>query len=288
MKMLQLFTVIILLCQQQVTLATSAKISVYDEITDLNVVKTALLNDDRDKGSTLVIFDIDDTLLEAVNFVGSDKWYTWQRGREVYSHDGELIKVKKEQVYACMFSILGTLYDLGTSKLTQPDAAKIITDLKHYNMMLLTSRTYSFRRATERELGINGFNFTNNHLIDANKTLDFSLYDGNRTDRVTYNRGLVMSSGLNKGKVLREVLTRIGKDYKSIYFVDDGRKNITNMRKEWNSDHTDFNIYHYTRVDKKISAEEIAASDKAKIMFDGFMESAYSDRSTSFDNGTCR
>jgi FMN phosphatase YigB (HAD superfamily) len=288
MKMFKLFTIIILISQLQGVFATSSKISVYDDVTDLNVIKTDFLTNEKDKESTLVIFDIDDTLLEAVNFVGSDKWYAWQRGKEVYGHNGELIKVKEEQVYACMFSILGTLFDLGTSKLTQPDSAKIVTDLKDYNLMLLTARTYSFRRATERELNINGIDFSNNHLVEANKTLDFSLNDGKRTDRVTYFRGLVMSSGLDKGKVLRQVLSRIGKSYKSIYFVDDSRRNINNMVNEWKNDDSRFSIYHYTKVDKTVSVEEIAESDQAKKLFDGFLKSAYFDRSLTFDNGTCR
>ena len=285
MQLLKLFTIIFLLCNVHVT---SAKTLVHDDVTDLNILKTDILDNEKDKQSTLVIFDIDDTLLEAVNFVGSDKWYAWQRGKDVYNHSGELIKVRDEQVYTCLFSILGTLFDLGTSKLTQDNAGNIITELKDYNLMLLTSRTYSFRRATERELSINGIDFSNYHLVDSLKTLDFSLNDGNRTDRITYNRGLVMSTGLDKGKVLREVLSRIGKSYKSIYFIDDSRRNINNMIEEWKNDDTKFTMYHYTRVDKKISQEEIKQSDQAKKLFDGFLKSAYSDRSISFDNGTCR
>ena len=285
MKMLKLLTIIILIGNVH---ATSAKISIHNDVIDLNIIKTDFLDNEKDKQSTLLIFDIDDTLLEAVNFIGSGKWYAWQRGRKVYDHNNNLIKVKEEQVYSCMFSILGTLFDLGTSKLTQDDTSKIIHDLKDYNLMLLTARTYSFRRATERELSVNGLDFSNHHLVDETKTLDFALNDGLRTDRVTYKRGLVMSSGLDKGKVLREVLSQIDKTYKSIYFVDDARRNVDNMVEEWKNDDTSFSLYHYTKVDKKISKEEIEQSDNAKKSFDNFMKFAFADRSISFENDTCR
>ena len=60
-----------------------AKTKIYNHVKDLNFVSQQVKMDDVNKKSTLVIFDIDDTLLEAKNFVGSGKWYDWQRGRKL-------------------------------------------------------------------------------------------------------------------------------------------------------------------------------------------------------------
>ncbi|MFT5451111.1 MAG: hypothetical protein ACI9N9_000593 [Enterobacterales bacterium] len=273
-----------------ITFSTScySKTVIIEDVKDLNIVKQHLNANKENKNDILVIFDIDDTLLDAVNFVGSNKWYDWQRGREVLDTKGNTITVQKQDIYYCMFSTLGTLFDLGTSKLTQPDTAQIINDIDSHDLMLLTARTYNFRRATERELNINGLDFTAKHLLKNQQSLDFSLNDKNRTDRVTYQNGLVMSSGLNKGMVLKEILSKVNKTYKTIYFIDDSRKNITNMTKEWKDSATSFYIFHYTKTDKSISKEEIAQSNQSKQLFDGFLKTAYPDRSEAFVNSTCR
>jgi hypothetical protein len=279
---------IILMLVISLSTACYSKSVIIDDVKDLNIVKQHLNANKENKEDILVIFDIDDTLLEAVNFVGSTKWYDWQRGRKVFDAKGNAVSVQKHETYYCMFSTLGTLFDLGTFKLTQPDAAKIIKDINTHDLMLLTARTYNYRRATERELNLNGLDFTAKHLLKNQQSLDFTLNDKKRTDRVTYQNGLVMSSGLNKGMVLKEILSRVNKTYKSIYFVDDSRINITNMNEEWKNDTTTFNIFHYTKIDRSISKEEIAESDKSKQFFDGFLKTAYPDRSEAFVDNTCR
>ncbi|PCJ48998.1 MAG: hypothetical protein COA74_06960 [Gammaproteobacteria bacterium] len=271
-----------------VTSSCYSKPVIFNDVKDLNFVNNHLAKNTNPEDKVLVIFDIDDTLLEAVNFVGSNKWYNWQRGKEVFDPDGTKISISDHEVFYCMFSTLGTLFDLGTSKLTQPDAAQLILDLDGHDLMLLTSRTYSFRRATERELKINGFDFSSKHLLNNGQTLEFDFYDNSRTDRVTYQRGLVMVSGLNKGLVLRVILAKIAKQYDAIYFVDDSHINIVQMQAEWKDDPTRFNIFHYTRIDRAISKEEIAQSNQAKKIFDDFLKTAYPDRFETFASNKCR
>ena len=154
--------------------------------------------------------------------------------------------------------------------------------------MILTARTYNYRRATERELDLNGLDFRKYHLMADQQTLDFNLYDNKRTDRVTYQNGIVMSSGLNKGLVLKAILEKIKRSYKTIYFVDDSRKNILFMKQEWENSNTSFNIFHYTGVDKSISKEDISQSNKSKQLFDGFMKNAFADRYEAFITNKCR
>jgi acid phosphatase class B len=58
--------------------------------------------------STLVVFDIDDTLLTATEFFGSDKWYDWQRGRAL-SPNGQPLAIAEEDKVSCLFDTLGEL-----------------------------------------------------------------------------------------------------------------------------------------------------------------------------------
>ena len=68
----------------------------------------------------------------------------------------------------------------------------------------------------------------------------------------------------------------------------DEYENIINMTTEWKNATTNFNIFHYTKIDKSISKEEIAHSNKSKQLFDEFLKTAYPDRSETFVNSTCR
>ena len=69
---------------------------IYNDVKDLKELEHQIKSDNVKPEDTLVIFDIDDTLLESVNFVGSGKWYNWQRGRKIYDPNGKSFVIDKE------------------------------------------------------------------------------------------------------------------------------------------------------------------------------------------------
>jgi len=266
----------------------SSKSIVYEKVDDLNFFKSKVLTETLPKDDVLVIFDIDDTLLEATRFVGSNKWYAWQRGKKnVFDDKDNPLSIKDQEKFNCIGGTLGTLFDLGDTKKTQEDADKILFDLQQYNLMILTSRSIGFRGPTDRDLKKSNFNLAKSHLMANNLGLSYVFDDGNRASDVTYQHGIVMSSGLNKGLVLQDLLGKLNKSYKSIYFVDDSSKNIIQMQQAWEKSETKVSIFHYTKVDKRISPEEIKESNAAKIEFDQFLQAAYPERAKKFTSAIC-
>ncbi|MGB0495969.1 MAG: DUF2608 domain-containing protein [Kangiellaceae bacterium] len=243
--------------------------------------------DNPNAEDTLIIFDIDDTLLESVNFVGSGKWYDWQRGKKVYDPSGHSFVINKEQQFHCIFRTLGTTFEMGSTKLTQKNAVSILNQLKQFDLLILTARTAKYRQATKRELKKHQIDLSSEHFSETGKGLEYQFNDGNRTARVTYQNGSIMLSGLNKGLVLEDFLQKTNRQYKNIYFIDDSLKNINNMKDVWSSKLGVMKIFHYTHVDKSISKSEIAESEKAKYHFDNFVKSAYSDQFKKFQNNSC-
>jgi len=264
-----------------------AKSMVYDNVKDLSVFAEQIKLDKPGKENTLIIFDIDDTLLEAVNFVGSGKWYNWQRGRVVHDPMGKLVSINKKQQFHCMFRTLGTLFEVGSTKLTQNNTVEIFDQLKNFDLMILTARTAKYRVATERELVKNAISLASEQLSSVKNGLDFQFNDGKRTARVTYDKGIVMSSGLNKGLVLKTVLEQANKSYQHIYFIDDSAKNIKQMKEEWQDKESIMKIFHYTKVDKTVSEKEIRESDEAKQHYHQFIKTAYPDQYEAFSKGDC-
>ncbi|MCP3674081.1 MAG: DUF2608 domain-containing protein [Gammaproteobacteria bacterium] len=280
----QLLISILLLLSSTILIADS---KIIENVNDLNRFYNAIVKDNPSKESTLIIFDIDDTLLENNNFVGSGKWYHWQRGRESFDSKGNLVSIDDKDKFMCMFGTLGTLFELATTKLSQDDAAQIVNQLKSYDSMILTARTYGFRSATERELRNHGIDLKDKHLMAEGTGLEFILDENAPTAKITYKNGIVMSSGRNKGLVLRAILSKVNKRYKYIYFIDDSRSNVEFMANEWSDDPTEVNIFHYTKVDKTISKEEVKQSIAAKKLFEEFLKVSYPDRLLAFQKNQC-
>ena len=74
---------------------------------------------------TLFVFDIDDTLLTAEQFFGSDYWYEWQKQKGLPS--SEAVK--------CKFDYIALNYEAQSMKPTQIDAAEVFNAITAPKML---------------------------------------------------------------------------------------------------------------------------------------------------------
>lgn len=93
--------------------------------------------------STLVVFDIDDTLLTATECFGSDKWYDWQRGRAL-SPDGQPLTIAEADKVSCLFDTLGITYEIAINRSTQENMASLVKQVNN-DLLLLTARSGAYR-----------------------------------------------------------------------------------------------------------------------------------------------
>ena len=111
---------------------------------------------------------------------------------------------------------------------------------------MLTSRGPEFRSATERELKRNGYDFSDSALevIEPIRG-SFLPYDKERPNTnglskkelstlrkprlVSYSNGIMMSAGQHKGYMLRTLLARSQRTFRTVVFVDDHKKHTTRM-----------------------------------------------------------
>jgi len=264
--------------------------TVFNNVKTLSIVEK-LIDHEQPAASkkVLIVFDIDDTLLESDQFFGGDAWYNWQRGKALVGTDNKPVTIDEKDKITCLFSKLGTLYELGTFHVTEDIAVALVDKLQsRFDLMALTSRSPDYRGGTERELKKAGYNFTSAHLLGPSNALAYPFNDGKNTRGVSYQNGIVMSTGLHKGEVLDDLLKRIDKEYSTIYFIDDSRKNVDDMNQKWGGSSTDMTIFHYTGVDKRISAEDIQQGQDAGIALDKLMNTAFPDRGQRFSEGKCQ
>jgi hypothetical protein len=174
------------------------------------------------RAGDLVVFDIDNTILEPVQTLGSDQWFEYRVG--IHKSQGE----SDEQ------AIRGAIVEwLPVQKATSvqlvedstAERIKVLQD-KGITVLALTARPDELRPATLSQLESVGVN------IEV----------------------ILFAFGKNKGQVLREYLQTIGLVPERLLFVDDKPKNVNNMDAEFLQDDFKNINFRYGAADSKVRA----------------------------------
>jgi len=211
----------------------------------------------------LVVFDLDDTLLTAPQFVGSDTWYQWQSGK-IKTTKGRLIP--GYQKVPCLLDMQGWMYSFSPMKYTDSRVKPLVEYIQGQKIasFVLTARGNEFRGATERVLKQNLLSFKATALgKKSDGKVPLALYvdkDGKRSATVSYLNGIMMVAGLHKGKMLANILRKYGQQKKVIVFVDDNLKNVNNVMSEFANRPERMFVFHYTKVSKPITKAVSIAS----------------------------
>lgn len=244
------------------------------DIQDLGVIASALAESPK---RTLLVLDIDDTLLTSDHFFGSDKWYDWQKTLPA----GDPGKVP------CLFDVISLNYETGTQRPTQPNAAQLVNAL-NVDKLMLTSRNPLYRGGTQRTLHDNGFTLpamlgpsADGRSFDLRKSPDAAPV------RVVYDNGIFMTTGQDKGKALLSLLQRLKLHYDRVLLVDDGERNITHMRDALQAAEIDYLGLHYTRISKQISEEDAASGRSGWQAWRALLATNYPERLQAFERGQC-
>jgi FMN phosphatase YigB (HAD superfamily) len=215
-------------------------------VVNFNSVETCVNRKIKQYGSSevLIVLDIDNTLLTSHVDLGGDIWYQWQTGKL------DLKPTEKQKIKKCFYEdAIGLLYELGTMDLTDTLIPVYIRKWQDEGatVFALTSRSPETRAPTERELRKNGIDLSRSALktIDGNRPI--YIYTLER--KMSYFHGIMMTTGMNKGKMLTHILGRTGRTFKAIIFVDDSEKNIKDVFQSFkNNPETDVTLFHYDKV----------------------------------------
>jgi hypothetical protein len=242
--------------------------------TDLAAIAPALAESPK---RTLLVLDIDDTLLTSSGFFGSDKWYDWQKSLPA----GDPGKV------ACLFDVIALNYETGSQRATQADGPALVNALQG-DRLLLTSRNPLYRGGTLRTLREAGYALPAPLAGQAEgRSWDFRKSPDAKPVRVAYDQGVFMTTGQDKGLVLLDLLRRLDLHYPRVVLVDDGERNIANMRAALRDAGIDYLGLHYTRIDKTVSAAEAEAGRAGWQAWLTLLGQLYPQRLTRFQGGHC-
>ncbi len=210
--------------------------------------------------NVLVVVDIDNTLLTSSVDIGGDVWYQWQRGKLEH-------KPSEAQTVACLFEdSIGLLYELGPMDVTEETVPAVISGWqeKGVTVMALTSRAPKYRAATERELYNKGIDLERTALAPEGQGAP--VYREHKGRELSYMKGIMMTSGMNKGEMLSYILEKTGRSFDAIVFVDDSKKNIDNVYEKYEArGDIDVTIYHYVKIEKDRESQYGSVLTEAQV-----------------------
>ncbi len=173
---------------------------------------------------TLVLLDIDDTLLIPNQMLGCDEWFKYRMDKhkaEGMTTNAALDKTVSESE---------AVRQLTQMHLVEPGAEKIVQSLQEKGVcvMGLTVQGFALAKRTSQQLITNGFDLTKNALSKDDQHV---LVKGNS---MLYRNGVIFTTGTNKGEALTAMLDKLGYTPKRIVFVDDKASNLVDVEKAAN------------------------------------------------------
>jgi len=248
-----------------------------DVVTTRDLVDVLKVLSEPYNGRTLLVLDIDDTLLTSPRFFGSDAWYEWQK----------TLSPQSPGYVPCKFDVIAMNYEAGTQVPTQADAIAAINSIP-LDKIMITSRSPMYRGGTIRELQEAGYELP----APLQPGLAGAIYeyrpDPNRPGvSLSYHQGVLMVAGQNKGLALVDLMAHMQITYDRVVLVDDGEKNITDMRDAMAAAGIEYRGVRYNRIDKTVDAAREQQGIESWMAWQQLLATTYPERLARLKAGEC-
>ena len=188
--------------------------------------------------NTLVVFDMDDTLITPPGYVGSSVWL---------EHEIKNLQKKGFAFGQALTFLLPTYFIIQKFIHLKAigDSPAVIATLQNKDIcaMILTNRSMPLKDITISELKRLGIDLSVNCLFKDDINLDI-------THKGKFSHGIIFAANNDKGQILFLFLEKIGYLPKKIIFVDDKLKYVKAVERETEKRNIEFVGIRYCRQDK--------------------------------------
>lgn len=268
-KIVVMFVFILVACLGQAAVPTNRMAEVDTEIRKLAAADGV--------NNVLLVFDIDNTLLAMNQPLASNQWYDWQANQiRINAPNREFADFDQ------LLDMLNYLFSLGHMTPPEPDIPGIFNRLQKdgYKILILTGRAPSNAACTVRELRRNGMDTAasaigpadgDNHfwkpenIMTAAEKTEFAWQE-ETSEFVCFNNGILFTTGLNKGQMLRLMLRLKNLRPTHIVFVDDSPRNTGNVEAAFAAGTV--KAFLYTREDERSRFFTDPASGQLQLVHD--------------------
>lgn len=221
------------------SLNTLAAITELKSYKDLN---TQLFDKD-----TLVIFDIDNTILRQDSVIGTHQWGDYMRERAIRTG------MPQDDASRYQHEAFAELQPYLRVVLIEEEIKKILKDLENRRVphFALTARAESLKNTTISQLTVVNHSFAKNFPMQIdNKKLEKFLKDG-----------VVFSGGVPKGELLKTIIENSQVKPKKIVFIDDKLYNLESVEKSMAEVGINLTSYRYGAADKFVTGFDPVLAD---------------------------
>ncbi len=247
-----------------VSLFVSNCVFAFERITTKNIRDVQTLIDEKKKDiaaqDILVVFDFDNTLMAMNQDLGSDQWYGWQSKAIGDGNKKEMMANSKSELFQLHYKF----FALGDMHLVEKSIADVVKKIQEQKIksFVMTSRGSDYRNDTESELDRGGLSFKDSAIGPVGGYVSTFLPEGTDLKReISYQDGILMGSGQDKGLLLQYILKKTQSQFKLILFVDDTLKNIENVERAYKEDKSVYTFY-YTHEEERVKKFE---KDKSNV-----------------------
>jgi hypothetical protein len=210
------------------------------------IVETKQFNEvaARATTETLVISDIDDTILVPPQMIGTDEWFSHRMSK--HRADG----MQANDALDKTVSEAQAVRQITQMNLVEPGTDKIIQSLqkKGICVMGLTVQAAAVAQRTYQQLKANDIDLTVNALSKEDQ------YFPLKGQNILYSNNILFTKGVSKGEALFTLLDKIKVTPKRIVFIDDKASNVEDVEKWAKKRNVQFIGLRYSRSDQSKAA----------------------------------
>lgn len=215
---------------------------------------------------SLVVFDIDDTLMEPVQTIGSDRWFynrMKKLAKEGCSQREALVKTYDEWLK------IQTVCDM---KLVENEAKKVFDTVQEkFNAIALTTRGFDASYNTLTHLEDLGIVFDKKPYI-SEEIFFINMKNNGIYPGVLFLKGILFTNNSHKGEALFKFLESFNKKPKTIVFVNDKRSHLEEVEESSNKRNVPFIGLRYGFSDEKVKNFDMNLANLSKIDFGSFIK----------------
>lgn len=199
---------------------------------------------------TLVLMDIDDTLLIPVQTLGTDVWFSYR-----FEHH---LKTKKDPLLALDKTLADweAVRHISHVKMVEDGIDELVDVIQKNHVVVMGLTTQGLSLATRTIMQLKSLS------IDLSKTAPSTQdsYFINGRNGVLYRKGILFTAGTSKGEALIKFLDIIDYHPKHIVFIDDKKTNLQDVEKSLGLRNINFIGLRYNYCDERVAnfSHEIA------------------------------
>lgn len=211
------------------------------------------INQNISSKDVLIVFDLDNTLIKFAFDFGSEHWFMWQK--ELITNGAKDLPAVTNSVEN-LLTVQSWIYQQFPMEAVDYLQVPWIREMQMSGaaIIALTSRSFSTLEPTLREIERNNIYFSkssqlglsNNRLIyfpydhlhpeqSGLSSQDISDFKLGPANYVTFDQGVYLTQGQNKGIMLKTLLYKMQRKFKAIIFIDDRLTHIETMKKMANN-----------------------------------------------------